>query len=1168
MTDSSGVKLELDGLSAFITGYNKATEAQAGFTRATESAAKGMNQFNTAAQQLKIDRIAQQIENGNKTLAVYEQKLDALRKKHGDGAQQVVIMENRIAALTGRLTLSQQALSLETDKLRALEAGADEAAGTTNRLTIELAQVDSAADQGSRGLEKISEIAIGAKRKLGELAVEGVQRLGSDLLNLGINVVTMAGDFEATMGRFSAVAGPLDDAGLTIEQFRDKFLELGKDTQFSAQQAGEAAIELAKGGVSITEVMGGATDATLALASAAEVDLTQAATIVAKQLAVWGDEAGGAANIADQFSQAAAASTVNADDLALGLANVGGVARAAGLSFEETVATIGLISSGFSSASDAGTSFKEFIARLQPDSKPAREAMAELGLLTEQGTSAFYDAQGAFVGQTEATRLLHEATKDLSEAEQSRLLRAAFGSDAQRTAIELAKAGAEGYDKFTEAMNRQGDASDQAARKNVGFNFALEQLRGSVETAAIVWGDKLLPIGTKIINEFLIPAANGAITLAENFGVVIDFIKTAAVPVIGGLVAILGSYALAAGGATLATYPFGIALQVVIGQAGAATAAFAAMAIPLAAIGIAVGGTILAIQNYNEYVGSTIEATLRLADGYQKGADALANYQTIANDMEGLSQKTQFELIKEAAIVAGLRTQLEQATENYYSTGSNSEYWLSEIQRLNGELETHSTKLQTSTDKNKELIEANKQNEEAMRLSREGIVNFSAAASQGVSGAEAMRAALIPTGEAAEKLNDALEKIRESGPAAFDAAVQGEVDYQAQVESITADHEKKMKELRATGSADQIAAQEESYQIQMQNAAIAYAEQQAAQRAHLGQMLIDYAEAQGRLNGVSAEKIAEFTNGIADAYGVQQSLSDQTFGQMTDDIDAWAASGGANSAQVVSDLGAAGDAAVETQQKMDALAKEYTAELIQNFEDGKIDADQLADALSKIPARVRSEVQIHTSYTQSGAPPPGGIKPFQPIEARAEGGELNMVPTLVGEEGPELIFPRKPGWVANARLTRAIINAPRTAVNEMSAETTRNMVIGGSSFRTGLRNLIREAVAEAKAGGYQIAAGMSSGLAAGIAPVSSTLLGGLSGATRAPAVSMTPDWAARPAGASRTLLTGISGASVTNNVNNSLSQQFNGVMPPASYGPASLKAISVLPNLGAGEFSV
>lgn len=366
-------------------------------------------------------------------------------------------------------------------------------------------------------LDAVSEIAIGALRRVGEIAVNALLEAGRATTDFLKDSVSVAGNFEATLNRFASVTGDsLTSAGMDVGDFSDLFLQMGADTQFSAGQAAEAAVELAKGGLKPAEIAAGGLAAALTLAAAGELDLATAAEITAKQLGVWRSEGVTAADVADLMAQAANASTVGVAELALGLAQAGGVAKLTGLSFEETNQTIALLAPGFGSASDAGTSFKTFLAGLIPTTEKATFAMMDLGLYSADTGSVFFDAQGEFIGMRNAIGLLQAATAGLSEEERLLALETMFGQDAIRAAALLAEQGVPAYDAMGVAMAGAGTAAEQAGERNKGFAFAMETLKGSVETLQIVLGTAFLPMLTDLIDNHITPAINGFMEFAKS----------------------------------------------------------------------------------------------------------------------------------------------------------------------------------------------------------------------------------------------------------------------------------------------------------------------------------------------------------------------------------------------------------------------------------------------------------------------------------------------------------------------------------------------------------------------------------------------------------------------------------------------------------------------------
>jgi TP901 family phage tail tape measure protein len=393
--------------------------------------------------------------------------------------------------------------------LDSLESGARGIDGSMDKGEKAIESFASSSESSFKRVDAATEMVIGAFRRVGEIAVNALMEAGRATGDFLADSVSTAGDFESTLNRFAAVTGDsLTQAGMDVNEFSDLFLQMGMETQYSAQEAAEAAVNLAKGGIQPAAIAAGGLEAALSLAAAGELDLAASAEILAKQLGVWSDKGVTAAQITDLLAQAANASTVDVDELANGLANVQGRAAGMGVEYEDLVQTMAMISPAFESASTAGTSLNNFLARLIPQTDKAEEAMIDLGLATSDGQSVFFDAQGSFIGMEAAIGLLSTATKDLSEEEKSAAFSIIFGNDAMGAAIALSEKGVAAYNATGEAMAAAGGAADQAAARNQGYNFALDEMRGSMETLQIVIGSALLPTLTELVQGTITPGIN------------------------------------------------------------------------------------------------------------------------------------------------------------------------------------------------------------------------------------------------------------------------------------------------------------------------------------------------------------------------------------------------------------------------------------------------------------------------------------------------------------------------------------------------------------------------------------------------------------------------------------------------------------------------------------
>lgn len=344
---------------------------------------------------------------------------------------------------------------------------------------------DAAEKEGARAGNKFaSGLKSSAKVVAGGLAVGTAAVVG-----LGAQAFKTFGEFDKTLRQFGAITG---DAGAGLEHMSDLALKMGKDTSFSAGEAADAMLELAKGGLTSAQIQAGGLEATLTLAAAGGIELADAAGTLANTLNTFGLSAKDANAVAAALAGAANASTASVGSLSQALSQVGPGAKQAGLSMNETVAALAAFESAGVKGSDAGTSLKTMLARLVPSTDKAKGTMEDLGLV-------FTNQDGTFKSLSEIAQNLQNSLKNLSAEQRVAALNTIFGSDASRAAGILADQGAAGIDKMVKATNDLGAAQKLAKTNTEGAAGSLEQLGGSLETALIVAGKAIAPFVTDVI---------------------------------------------------------------------------------------------------------------------------------------------------------------------------------------------------------------------------------------------------------------------------------------------------------------------------------------------------------------------------------------------------------------------------------------------------------------------------------------------------------------------------------------------------------------------------------------------------------------------------------------------------------------------------------------------
>lgn len=333
---------------------------------------------------------------------------------------------------------------------------------------------------------------------------------GLALTGLGVAAVAAFGvavkasaDFEREISGFKAVSNATADQ---IDTIREKALQLGADTAFSAQEAASAMVELAKQGLSVEDVMNGAADATVALAAAGEVDLADAAKISAAALNQFKLNAQDLPHVADLLAGAANASATGVSEVGRALSYVGPVAKAVGLTIEDTTKAIAVLANNGIDASKAGTTLRAILSDLSPTSKKAQGAMRELGLITKDGKNQFFDATGKVKSFRDILEILNKSTEKLTAQQKINYLQTIFGTEALAGINAIAGTTTEEFDKLSKAIDET-SASEVAATRLDNLSGSLQILKGSLDTVLIRAGSNFQS-GLKGIVDVLVSVVN------------------------------------------------------------------------------------------------------------------------------------------------------------------------------------------------------------------------------------------------------------------------------------------------------------------------------------------------------------------------------------------------------------------------------------------------------------------------------------------------------------------------------------------------------------------------------------------------------------------------------------------------------------------------------------
>ena len=295
-------------------------------------------------------------------LEAKERALQAAIQKEVKSEQDLIAKTNALVAVRRRLDVSTTKGAAEHKRLTA----------EINKNTIALKQQDKAIGRSQRNVGNYGSALKGvAGNLMGALGLTAglyglVRVIGSSL-----RIIT---GFEKEMAKVKAITGATKDE---FEQLKKSAIDLGAQTLFKASEVANLQKEYAKLGFSTREILA-ATEATLMLATATESDLAESAVVAGSTLRAFGLNANEMQRVVDVMAKSFTTSALDIEKWKESMKFAAPIAKAAGISVEETAAMLAKLADAGITGSLAGNALKEIFSQLTTSGKPLNEKMAEL----------------------------------------------------------------------------------------------------------------------------------------------------------------------------------------------------------------------------------------------------------------------------------------------------------------------------------------------------------------------------------------------------------------------------------------------------------------------------------------------------------------------------------------------------------------------------------------------------------------------------------------------------------------------------------------------------------------------------------------------------------------------------------------------------------------------
>jgi len=426
---------------------------------------------------------------------------------------------------------------------------------------------------------------------ISEYAVRAIDAIISSIGS----AIEIGSEYQANLAELSAITGI---AGEDLDRLGDTAISEAARTGVAISDQIEAFKLLASnidvsviGGVAGLEMLG---EATVQLAQASGVDLAAAANTVAGAINQFGLEASQASDVVNILAAGSKFGAAEVEDLGESLKNVGTVASISGLSLEDTVGTLEVLSQRMLKGAEAGTGLRNILLRLQAGSAE----LAELGI-----TPATLKTEGLAATMAMLEPIMND-TQQMTKI---------FGTESIAVATALAQS-SEQIAIMTERVTGTKTALEQAIINSKTFTNAQARMSETIDGLLVKSFLKMEP--------FLVRSIEFFTTLAKNASTIIPILTGVSLGI--GIVALaFNAQAIAATASAIATKAFGFAMTTALG--------------PISIIVAALGGLIGYIASQEgafSALGETISGFFQMAKGFFANfVDTVINYWSLLGEI-------------------------------------------------------------------------------------------------------------------------------------------------------------------------------------------------------------------------------------------------------------------------------------------------------------------------------------------------------------------------------------------------------------------------------------------------------------------------------------------------------------------------------------------------------
>ena len=436
-------------------------------------------------------------------------------------------------------------------------------------------------------------------------------------------------EYDQALKNLQAISGA---TAAELEIMDSVMQEVARRTKFSTVEIGQAMVLLGQSGFSAAESVS-SINAVAMLATGTLSDMTNTADLLTTTIRAYNLQAIEANRVSDIMANAINKSKLTLDKLRIAFNYVGATASQAGLTLEETAASLMMLANNGLRASTMGTGLRQILAKMVAPTAKVKDVLEGVSMSVDSINPGIVGFKQALIN-LRSVMVDSKGLVDMSKAFEMFGLRGA-----QAAAVLIRSLGPTGgFHDALDTVYEVGTAAHMASIQQEGLAIKIKNMADRAKSLALAFGDAGLVGAMKLFIDTIRAALGGILAFTDTMGGKLILNLMVVTGLVYGLITalkLLGVHTAITGFMTLLATQGGIAAAV-IAKLGVV---FGALLSPIFLISAAIAGVGIAINWLVNRIDNIIIKHQKLQAEHQNAANSLELYATAIKGTNGVGHE-------------------------------------------------------------------------------------------------------------------------------------------------------------------------------------------------------------------------------------------------------------------------------------------------------------------------------------------------------------------------------------------------------------------------------------------------------------------------------------------------------------------------------------------------